>query len=156
MNTDCSDLHPLSRCQNTPDDMKKDLFVNYRAEKRRKGNETPKLSVVRERAAESDLDESKGRYHVVLEDEVGAITLGDYGADANALPLTMLHRLKKTVKELMVTPVNPPCKLSAAINSTATHPIHFTASHKVTLSVTIILPDPQPPSPHPWRSFFGG
>ena len=58
-----------------------------------------------EHPADSDLNESNGRYLVVLEDEVDAMALGDYGADASALPLTMLHRLRKTVKELVVTPV---------------------------------------------------
>ena len=118
MNPDCSELHPLSKCQNTPNDTKKDLFANYRAQKRRKGYEITKLSAVRGCPAEADFDESKGRYRVILEDEVDAIALGDYGADESALPLTMLNRLKNTAKELVVTPVKPPFELSAAINST--------------------------------------
>lgn len=140
LNKECNGIHRLRDCPNTSDEKKKELFEEYRAQ-RKNNNGGNKFMKAVKLPDGTPPDASEGRYRILLEDQVTAVALGDYGSDESAISSAVCDKLLASNQTGFPTILADPIKLSTAISSTTSNPITFTASRRVTLSVTIILPN---------------
>ena len=131
LNPDCDGNHKMKDCDKTPDDMKKKLLDEYWEKKK----SAKVKAVTSDSSDEKSQSPGEGRYHIVIEEKVSAIALGDYGADVSVLPAKKLEELLSVDSSIQVEKLDEPMTMELADNSMKVAATAFT-----TLTIVLKLP----------------
>lgn len=123
----------IKACPITSDDMKKQLVDEYHASKRAAAR-----SFVREPTSKK-VHADEGRFHVMLENQVDVIALGDYGSCFAALPMSLARKQRHMTPDVSMKKTTSPVKFALAIKNEKLPPDDLVATNTLTLDITIVL-----------------
>lgn len=92
LNKKCKKKHRIRDCEITPEDEKRRLLAEFRANNRKNFKRVELKSDLK---PSKTAEHAEGRYRVILNDTVETIALGDYGADVNAISKADFEKLAK-------------------------------------------------------------
>lgn len=84
------------------------------------------------------IDRNEDRYEILFENQVRSVALGDNGSDENPIDSQLLHNILKITPSLKKEQFDTPLRIKLAAKVPST--LDLTASQRVWLSTTIILP----------------
>lgn len=141
MNTEeCSGIHPFSKCPITTKEKRRELLDEHFG--RKKGNKNTKAAVLRS-PSELTPNTEKGRYRILLHD-TEAVGLGDSGADYSKIPSDTFEKISAKDPGLSRKLDKVHTTLETALTA-ENWQLSVTASRRVSLDLTIVLPQTRLP-----------
>eukprot|EP00737_Agarophyton_chilense_P002770 gb/GEZJ01003186.1/.p1 GENE.gb/GEZJ01003186.1/~~gb/GEZJ01003186.1/.p1 ORF type:complete len:213 (-),score=30.13 gb/GEZJ01003186.1/:90-728(-) len=132
----CKGIHHISKCPVTSKEKRRELLNEYFA-KKTDGSKTSKIAAVRS-ALETSPNAEEGRYKVILYD-IEEVALGDLGADHSTVSTTVLSAIQEKHPDVVLQRFKEPMIFESALKAKGQDK-KTTASGRVELSLTIILP----------------
>lgn len=135
LNRQCNEIHRVRDCPKTSEEQKKKLLDEYRAnKKKRQGKTVGKLVTTPSVLANPEKD----RYDILLHNTIKAVAVGDTGSDVNAIDARLYQMVQGSNHALRTSVLERPLSLNCAINTSKD--VQFTASKRIEISITIMLP----------------
>lgn len=139
LNPQCKEKHKIRDCPITPVEEQKRLLAEFRSSRHKKKRVKAVLQGMPQKAIRS-ADQDEGRYKVILNDDLDAIALGDYGADVNLITKVEFDTIISKDRNVVTTTCEEPFVFESAFKNSKTAATKCTCSSTVTIPVTIIVP----------------
>ncbi len=102
---ECSGIHRIRDCPNTSDEKRKELLDKCYSDKKAS---MKSIKALPEDPREIQPHAEDGRWHIVLEDKVYAVVLGDSGSDQSAISATLAKSVCEAEPEVHLIPLQNP------------------------------------------------